>query len=65
MNEASCPDILKLESKPEMIICDGGEIKWLRREDYCPYCKRKTVSGMQDYYDSLFCLICRKIKGSI
>lgn len=43
----------------------SGRIKSTCRLIYCPYCKRKTRSGMQDYYDDIFCLKCKKIKATI
>jgi len=46
-------------------ICRASPDKWLKRRDYCGHCKKKTISGIQDYYDDLFCKGCGKIKGGI
>jgi hypothetical protein len=43
-----------------------GKIKEIKgRLYYCKICKKKTKSGMQDYYDDIFCMDCKKIKARI
>ena len=45
-------------------ICQG-KIETIHRLIKCPYCKKKTRSGMQIYYDDIFCLKCKRIKATI
>lgn len=52
------------ENPNKDMICMPKLIE-LKRLYYCPYCHKKTKCGIQQYYDYIFCMECKKIKATV